>query len=238
MSDFPLAPSIPDLTGARKKKKGYREHPIDPFTSLYEEDLVDVRDCRIEGANHYWVAAKRPQGAIQELLVRETIALKLELVDLELIRHGYKLYVKDAYRPLEVQHHVQKIVAEKYGEKAPDYAAFVSDSTDSPPPHLTGGAVDVELTHVDGTFVEMGKKLREGMPLVIHPDFFDGISRDGIELTSDEEKARLHRAILHHVMTSFGFVCNPTEYWHFSWGDQMWAKLAEFPTAFYGPAQM
>ena len=50
---------------------------------------------------------------------------------------------------------------------------------------------------------------------------------------SDEE-ARANRRILYWVMAEAGFANNPTEWWHYSWGDQMWAKLRGEPAALYG----
>jgi D-alanyl-D-alanine dipeptidase len=35
-------------------------------------------------------------------------------------------------------------------------------------------------------------------------------------------------------MIEAGFAANPTEWWHFSFGDQMWAKLTGADAALYG----
>jgi D-alanyl-D-alanine dipeptidase len=37
-------------------------------------------------------------------------------------------------------------------------------------------------------------------------------------------------------MTGEGFANYPEEWWHFSWGDQMWARLTGAPAAIYGGA--
>ena len=50
---------------------------------------------------------------------------------------------------------------------------------------------------------------------------------------SDEE-ARTNRRLLYWVMTEAGFANNPTEWWHYSWGDQLWARLMGRPHAHYG----
>jgi len=42
---------------------------------------------------------------------------------------------------------------------------------------------------------------------------------------------------LHWVMTEEGFAGHPDEWWHFSWGDQLWAKLTGAPAALYGEAE-
>ena len=50
---------------------------------------------------------------------------------------------------------------------------------------------------------------------------------------SDAE-AQANRRLLYWVMTEAEFANNPTEWWHYSWGDQMWAKLAGQSAAHYG----
>jgi D-alanyl-D-alanine dipeptidase len=50
---------------------------------------------------------------------------------------------------------------------------------------------------------------------------------------SDEE-ARANRRLLHWVMAEEGFAGHPDEWWHFSFGDQLWAKLEGRPVALYG----
>ena len=42
--------------------------------------------------------------------------------------------------------------------------------------------------------------------------------------------------LLHWLMTEEGFAGHPDEWWHFSWGDQMWAALTGAPSAPYGLA--
>ena len=53
---------------------------------------------------------------------------------------------------------------------------------------------------------------------------------------SDEE-ARANRRLLHHLMTQAGFAPNPYEWWHFGYGERVWAQLNRAPFAFYGPAR-
>ena len=54
---------------------------------------------------------------------------------------------------------------------------------------------------------------------------------------SDEE-ARANRRLLHWLMVEEGFAGHPDEWWHFSWGDQMWAALTGAPAAHYGMATL
>jgi D-alanyl-D-alanine dipeptidase len=56
-------------------------------------------------------------------------------------------------------------------------------------------------------------------------------------LSFSEEEARANRRLLHWVMTEEGFAGHPEEWWHYSWGDQLWAKLTGAPAALYGLAE-
>jgi hypothetical protein len=47
------------------------------------------------------------------------------------------------------------------------------------------------------------------------------------------EEARANRRLLYWLMVDAGFASNPSEWWHFSFGDQMWAKLRNEPEALY-----
>ena len=42
--------------------------------------------------------------------------------------------------------------------------------------------------------------------------------------------------LLHWLMHDEGFVGHTDEWWHFSWGDQMWAKMTGASAAHYGLA--
>ena len=50
------------------------------------------------------------------------------------------------------------------------------------------------------------------------------------------EEARANRRLLYWLMRDTGFASNPTEWWHFSFGDQMWAQATGAPAALYGGA--
>jgi len=91
----------------------------------------------------------------------------------------------------------------------------------SPPPHATGAATDLTLCTVRGDLLWMGT-IFDDVTERAHPDFLERES--GISMSDDE--ARKNRRLLYWLMREAGFQVNPTEWWHFSWGDQMWAKLA------------
>jgi D-alanyl-D-alanine dipeptidase len=49
-----------------------------------------------------------------------------------------------------------------------------------------------------------------------------------------EQQYHANRLLLHSVMEKAGFVQHKNEWWHFSYGDQMWAWQKEKAIAHYG----
>lgn len=89
--------------------------------------------------------------------------------------------------------------------------------------HLSGAAVDMTILDADK------KPLDMGCPY-IHP---------GPESKTDSmlvsKQARINRQVLKKTMTKHGFVNYPYEYWHYSLGDKIAARVLGLPTAKYGP---
>lgn len=92
-----------------------------------------------------------------------------------------------------------------------------------PPPHSTGGAVDFALQDQSGEEVNMmlpfGRRDAHGFA-------FDA---KGL---SDE--SRRYRDILGSALSKGGLTNYPSEYWHWTYGDQGWAYRGGHPFALYG----
>ena len=61
-----------------------------------------------------------------------------------------------------------------------------------------------------------------------HP-FYYFHSKSSMEIAYNER-----REILNNIMSNYGFVRHPNEWWHFSLGDQMWAWQSNRKIAYYG----
>ncbi|WP_445637154.1 D-alanyl-D-alanine dipeptidase [Nostoc sp. DSM 114161] len=156
---------------------------------------------------------------------------------LELLRPKWRIQIFDAYRPVAVQ---QFMVDYSFAQAVRErglieadlsanqrqeiwqavYEIWAVPSLDekTPPPHSTGAAVDVTLVDDTGEIVNMGSPIDE-MSGRSHPDYY---------ANSDEpqaEKYHTRRQLLQDVMLKADFQRNPKEWWHFSFGDQMWAWL-------------
>lgn len=88
--------------------------------------------------------------------------------------------------------------------------------------HQTGGAVDIGLCNKDGEDLDMGTSYSE------HNEKTKTKNR---YLTDEERK---NRELLFKAMTSVGFVNYPMEWWHYSYGDRMWALYSHQESCFYG----
>ena len=88
--------------------------------------------------------------------------------------------------------------------------------------HQTGGAIDITLCDAKGTELDMGTAY---------------LDMGGQTLTNSHKiskEARKNRRILFKVLTSHGFQNYPAEWWHYSYGDRMWAAYQRKDFAFYG----
>jgi D-alanyl-D-alanine dipeptidase len=166
---------------------------------------------------------------------------------------GWRLAIFDAWRPVAVQRFmVQHAIAEEcasrgvdpHGSSA-DYDAVVaevgrfwappSEDPATPPPHSTGAAVDLTLVDAQGQTVDMGSAI-DAIGAVSEPDHFLALA-ESLPAGPQRDQAlrsHRHRMVLAQAMTQAGFAQHPNEWWHFSWGDQLWAWRRGAPLACYG----
>ncbi|MEA5523047.1 M15 family metallopeptidase [Limnoraphis robusta] len=185
------------------------------------------------GAPYHLSGVDSPYYLRQEVLERLITAQ----TQLQSDYPGWKILIFDAYRPLEVQQFmVDYTFAEiiKARELKPDlisaeerkaileevYQFWAVPSLDpaTPPPHSTGAAIDITLVNNTGKIVDMGSPIDE-----ISPRSYPNHFAESSHLV--EQKYHQNRQILAAVMISAGFQQHPNEWWHFSYGDQMWAWL-------------
>ena len=96
-----------------------------------------------------------------------------------------------------------------------------------PPPHSTGGAVDLTLLDSHGDQLNMGGDI-DCIGPVSNPNYFEESIGDSNQLFNSR------RQLLSKVMSIAGFVQHPKEWWHFSFGDQLWAWTMNYSNAIYG----
>lgn len=136
----------------------------------------------------------------------------------------FGLAVFDAWRPLDLQ---QALYDEAYGHPGlpPGFVAPPDPDPRRPPPHLTGGAVDLTLSF-DGRALGLGTGF---------DDFTPAAHAAALETTPGIDRDL--RRLLVEVMHDAGFVVLDTEWWHFEHGTRHWAARTGC-TPRYGPATL
>ena len=180
--------------------------------------------------------------------LRESVVDKLINANklLKNINKDYSLIIYDAWRPIEVQSFMFNLALEnefnhrglinaeekiknhsEVLKKVERFWAYPYANKKCPPPHSTGGAVDLTIIDSSGDLIDMGCKIDDigGKAL---PDFYiDSSSKDGVI-------RNIRRNLLKNVMCNSGFSQHPNEWWHFSYGDQLWAWQNNYEEAIYG----
>ena len=86
--------------------------------------------------------------------------------------------------------------------------------------HETGGAVDIALCDKNGKDLDYGTKYHE---------------KYNVRHLTKEQKE--NRRYLTRLMKAQNFVKNPSQWWHFSYGDKMWAAYKGKKCGFYDSAE-
>ncbi|HPI47799.1 MAG TPA: M15 family metallopeptidase [Hyphomonadaceae bacterium] len=245
LKETPIPPSAEVLA----RKAGYRQTVrIDFDGVLANEACLEVRGAGIAGDNHYNTPRNPPYylsvpGSIAELYLRTSVATKLGQVNARLKPLGIEVYLFDAWRPQAIQRYFHDVwfpewlvkqqphlAGQALVDEVEKYWAAPTAGQSSPSPHSTGAALDLTLT-----FSDTRQPLFMGG---IFDDLTEEAWTDGFERTQaismSDAEARANRRLLYWAMTEAGFANNPTEWWHYSWGDQLWAKLGGHPAAHYG----
>lgn len=169
----------------------------------------------------------------REALLRESVATMLAKAA-DSLPSGYTLAVVEGWRPPHIQRRMYLAAWNRWKERRPDWSEaalrrlvnrFTAPPNPKvPPPHTTGGAVDVWLGDEDGKMLDHISPFSVGDSRA-YPTNAKGLT----------EQARLHRRILVDALLPTGITNYPSEYWHWSYGDQGWAYRGGHEHAIYGP---
>jgi D-alanyl-D-alanine dipeptidase len=243
---------IGEQATARAARKGFRSRiAIARDNALYGEAVVEAQGAGLAGANFYASDRNPPywhrvDGATDKLWLRTGVAEKLRAVNARAGDAGLELFLFDAWRPREVQAYFHDVwmpaelkrrdpslTGDALREEVERYWAAPSDSVTSPAPHATAAAVDLTLRWKGGDPLWMGS-LFDDVTALANRDRFENL--DANNFSFSDQEARANRRLLHWLMAEQGFAGHPDEWWHFSWGDQMWAALTSATVAHYGEA--
>jgi D-alanyl-D-alanine dipeptidase len=194
------------------------------------EPLVDLAgyDFLLEPAYYNWGLSDS-----SKMYLRRTVAERLAAVRDQLSPLNFKIW--DGWRPREVQH---KIFMKYWKEMASEFphwtdeqlrkqvGTFVTVATDPNkiPIHATGGSVDLTLVDEGDVELDMGTRFDYFGPEAAALYF---------EQEGENETVRKNRYILRRAMTEAEFRYDQDEWWHFDYGNQIWAAALDKPNAIY-----
>ena len=166
--------------------------------------------------------------------LRETVANRVNHVQ-TILPDGLTLTIGTGLRTLTMQRGIRDHLSAEMIEKHPEWSKatlarmlnrMVAPPEDvSPPPHLTGGALDVGLHRPDGTALDFSSPI-EGWDAA--PTYHYRLS----------DLARNNRILLITAMEAAGLTNYVGEWWHWSYGDQGWALRVGSPIAYYGAVEV
>lgn len=192
------------------------------------EPLLDFRGCGAVFAPRHSVF---PFPRVP-LLRWDVVARLTEVV--KALPNGWTLSIIEGFRPIEVQRLQFEAGRRRFEALFPDMdpaerAALLEDFTappdvpEVPPPHSTGGALDVRLIDANGAEVDL-----------ISPFSIEDTMLVAAWDAPVSPEARANREVLKAAMHAGGITNYPTEFWHWSFGDQGWAHRGGHPAALYG----
>ena len=154
-------------------------------------------------------------------LVRKSVAEMLNRA-IAALPEGYRLGILEGWRPRYIQRRMYLTSWLRFKKLHPDWSDLqvrrvlnrmvAPPDAAVPPPHSTGGAVDVFLVDDEGERIDLYSPYEMFDPRC-YPAFAKGLS----------ETALRNRTILREAMLAGGMTNYPSEWWHWSYGDQGWA---------------
>lgn len=175
-----------------------------------------------------------PLVAYQGFMIRSALAQKLEQVKGQL-PEGVQLKLLDGYRSLERQQQAWDVKwntvkfehsnwsDEQINQEVGLVVARPAGITN----HVCGGAVDVCLVNDQGEMVDFGTEYAPADEL--------GRSKCPMFAKTLTQLQIKNRTLLRTAMEQQGFVWYPGEWWHYCYGDRMWAVYTGRTACTYGP---
>ena len=214
-----------------------------------KDKLIAIPNCfKFISPHPYYDMGAPYRGEEGIWKLREEVVSRLIKVNeyLKLRNSNFHLLIYDSWRPIEVQEfmfnrafileckRLDIDASEKDMESYPliqkkveEFWAYPSFDDRYPPPHSTGGALDITLADKYGNIIDMGSNIDE-MNEKSKPDFYNNIEKEDAIVFDNRRK------LLKEIMNKFEFVQHPNEWWHFSYGDQLWAWKNKKANALYG----
>lgn len=167
----------------------------------------------------------------RETVLRRSVAERLCQASAAL-PEGYRLAIVEGWRPPHIQRRMYLSVWNRFKEMHPDWSDVTlrrvvnrftaPQNLRVPPPHSTGAAVDLMLADAEGNLLD-------------HNSPYEGFDPRSFAFAAPNlsDAARKHRQILADALIPTGITNYPSEFWHWSYGDQGWAYRGGHPHALF-----
>lgn len=193
------------------------------------EPLVDPRT--LSKRLHFLEKHPKFEGMPRTTRVRMTVALMLAQAAEKLPR-GTDITVIEGFRPLHQQRFMYEHLKAEFAQRHPEWAkATLHRITNTmsappddicPPPHSTGGAVDLTLINA-GSHALLDMTSPFDMDDKSAPSSMPGLTNE----------AQANRRLLFQTLKATGLTNYVGEWWHWSYGDSGWALRTHAPHALY-----
>lgn len=210
----------------------------DPLIKIEGSEKILVEPCWTivddwEGERYRDYIAKHLE--YDAVYVRSELAKRLQAAA-QSLPDGHQLVIRAGHRPIEVQRRILIDCADDYKKEHPGTSdedaleharTFVSDPDIKLPPHVCGAAVDVDVLNTNTRkLLDFGSKLNDDTEKSFL--YYPGIT----------QKQKDNRLMLVTVMLEAGLASCKPEWWHFSYGDQVWAWFYGYSQSLYNPVDI
>ena len=163
--------------------------------------------------------------------IRAVIAHKIDQA-LEILPSDLGFMIFESYRPRSRQlmlwdKHKAQFQIENPGISEADLVIltekFVSNPHKFGSGHQAAVAIDITLCGLDGTELDMGTAMHEFNAKT--ETAYPGLSPD----------IAANRYLLKNTLEQVGLINYPPEWWHYSYGDRLWAEVTKRDFAFFAP---
>lgn len=194
-----------------------------PSKYINSRNCIDCEEklVALEGANIY-------NRSGEDLYGRESVVKKITRVASILESQGLAMIVYELYRSPDKQNKMRieqkATLQQQFQEYSEQQITTILNRRISSEGggHQTGGAIDLTICKTNGEALDMGTSYLE---------FNASTPTNSKRLTTKQIE---NRALLVTLMKDAGFVNYPLEWWHYSYGDKMWAAYSNANMAIYG----
>jgi len=171
------------------------------------------------------------EGIEKPVYIRTSVYEKLCTLDNWIKKDNYKIKLFDAYRSLDKQKEFWKDTIEETKQNNPNLSEEeiirktslkLANPTNGIGGHQTGGAIDITLVDENNEELDMGSK------------YLEHIAQTYTNCKDLSDIQKKNREYLLEKMKKLDFVNFPTEWWHYCYGDRMWAAYKGKKECFYG----